>query len=77
MSKKFIGVLCIILGSALLSLNLYGLKLLQLIDKTSGLGYWSSHWYYLKEAPVCLSFLITISIIIAGLLIIISDKFDK
>ena len=71
MNKHFFGSLCVLLGSVLLSLNLYGLKLIQMIDKSAGQDWWSSPAYYLKSAPISLSFAITIGIIITGLLIII------
>ena len=62
-------------GTLVLSLELYGLKLIQIIDKSTGTSFWPHAWLYLKEAPIPIAVMITVCIIIAGVVMMFTkDK---
>lgn len=61
--KKNIALLGIILGGFLFSFELYLLKILQFLDKTTG-SWFENILEYTKSFPVNLSFLLTIFIIL-------------
>lgn len=52
-----------ILGSAVLSMELFGLRLLQMLEKTTG-SWYSSVWAYAQEPIILLSLGITVCIIL-------------
>ena len=69
MNKRFLGAILILTGLCKLSLEIYGLKFLQIFDKIEGMQ--CDPWnYLLYESPVIVSFLITLCILIAGLVLI-------
>ncbi|WMI81086.1 hypothetical protein [Anaerotignum sp. MB30-C6] len=70
MNRKFLGAIFILTGVCKLSLEIYGLKVLQLLDKAGRTGSWSNPWRYFYESPVAISFLITVIILIVGLFLI-------
>lgn len=70
-NRKYLGAIFILVGLCKLSFEIYGLKVLQLLDKASQTSYWSSAWRYFGESLVVVSFLITLCILIAGLVLII------
>lgn len=74
MNKKFLGSIFILVGLCKLSLEIYGLKALQLMDKASRTEFWSSPWSYFSESTVVVSFLITLVILITGLILIVPKE---
>lgn len=75
MNNKALGKLYILFGTLALALELYGLKLLHLIDKSARSSYWTEAWSYAQEAPVTIAMMITVGIIIAGVaLLFVKDK---
>jgi uncharacterized membrane protein YqhA len=76
MEKSSIGRFAIVIGSLFLSLQLYGLIILQLLDKQS--GSWQNAFDYARETPVMLSLLITIAVILYGIVLVIgTEKIKK
>ncbi len=74
MNRKFLGAIVILVGVCKLSLEIYGLKVLQLLDKASRTIFWDSPWRYFSESPVVVSFLITLVILITGLVFIVQKE---
>ncbi|MDI9496070.1 MAG: hypothetical protein QM227_07365 [Bacillota bacterium] len=66
MNKSFIGRLAIIFGSLVLSLQLYGLKIIQALDKQKG-SWKTNPMDYAGEAPMSIALVITIVVIIYGI----------
>jgi hypothetical protein len=54
MNKSFIGRLAIIFGSLVLSLQLYGLKIIQALDKQKG-SWKTNPMDYAGEAPMSIA----------------------
>ncbi len=77
MEKSSIGRFTVIIGSLFLSLQLYGLKMVQLFDKQSG-SWHRNTFEYVSETPVLLALLITIAVIIYGIgLVTGTEKIKK
>ncbi|WP_312059092.1 hypothetical protein [Anaerotignum sp.] len=74
MNKKFLGSIFILVGLCKLSLEIYGLKALQLMDKASRTEFCTSPWSYFSESTVVVSFLITLVILITGLILIVPKE---
>lgn len=77
MKKVELGSIAVIFGGLLLSLELYGLKFILLMERISGVAWRESPLDYLQEPNVILAILITIGIIIYGVALIIIDKLSK
>lgn len=79
MNKKgYIGWLAIIINLVLLSLELYGLKIIQYIDMQMHSSFYTNPIYYIYELPILLSFIITIILAVLGCILIIkSQKYKK
>ena len=77
MGRRFLGGIFILTGLCKLSLEIYGLKVLQLMDKASPTGFWDSPWHYFSESPILVSFFITIVILLAGLVLIFHIEDEK
>lgn len=77
MKKSFIGSLAIIFGSLVLSLQLYGLKIIQVLDMQK--GSWKTHAIdYAREAPMSVAIVITIVVIIYGIFQVVNiDRIKK
>ena len=77
MNKSFIGSLAIIFGSLVLSLQLYGLKIIQVLDMQK--GSWKTYALdYARETPMSLAIVITIVVIIYGIVQIVNfDRIKK
>lgn len=72
--KKYIGYLIISISSITLSLELFLLKLVQILEfKTMGKSY-SNILDYIFETPISISFIILILIFILGVFLIKNDK---
>ena len=70
MNKSLVGSLAIILGSLVLSLQLYGLKIIQVFEMQK--GSWKTYAIdYAREPPILLAIWITIAIIIYGIILVI------
>jgi nitric oxide reductase large subunit len=78
MNRTSRGSLAIIMGSLVLSLELYGLKIIQ-----QGLEIQKGSWktnamHYAKEMPMSLAIWITIAVIIYGIILIVGpERIDK
>jgi divalent metal cation (Fe/Co/Zn/Cd) transporter len=77
MNKSLVGSLAIILGSLLLSLQLYGLKIIQGLDMQK--GSWKSQAIdYASDIPISLAIWITIAVIIYGIVLVVgTDRIRK
>ncbi len=76
MNKLSLGSLAIILGGLVLSLQLYGLKIIQGLEMQK--GSWRTHAIdYTTEAPIKLSLWITVAVIAYGIVLIIMAQKDK
>ena len=77
MHKRLIGNLAIILGSLVLSLQLYGLKIIQGIEMQKG-GWKTFAIEYARESPISFAILITVAVIIYGIILVIDfDRLGK
>lgn len=74
MNRRFLGSIFILVGLCKLSLEIYGLRVLQLLDKASRTTSWSNPWRYFSGSPVVVSFLITLVILITGLVLIVPKE---
>lgn len=74
MKKASFGKLAIILGGLLLSLQMYGLKFIQLFEVQTG-EWLTDATDYARETPILISLFITLLVIIYGIILII--KYDK
>ncbi|HQO71765.1 MAG TPA: hypothetical protein PK516_02255 [Sedimentibacter sp.] len=71
MNKSFIGRLAIIFGCLVLSLQLYGLKIIQVLEMQKGL--WKTNAIdYAGEAPMSIAIAITIVVIIYGIVQVVN-----
>ena len=71
MNKTFVGSLAIIFGSLVLSLQLYGLKIIQVLDMQTG-SYYTYTIDYARETPMSLAIVITIAVIIYGIVQVVN-----
>jgi hypothetical protein len=70
MNKSFLGSLAIIFGSLVLSLQLYGLKIIQGLEMRK--GSWKTHAIdYVSETPISFAICITIAVIIYGIVMVV------
>jgi len=68
MSRVSLGSFAVIVGSLVLSLELYGLKIIQGLEIQK--GSWKSNAIdYAKEMPISLAIWITIAVIIYGIIL--------
>lgn len=77
MNKSLVGSLAIILGSLLLSLQLYGLKIIQGLDMQK--SSWKSQAIdYASDIPISFAIWITIAVIIYGIVLVVgTDRIKK
>lgn len=74
MNRRFLGSIFILVGLCKLSLEIYGLKVLQLLDKASRTSSHTNPWRYFSGSPVVVPFLITLVILITGLVLIVPKE---
>lgn len=74
MKKSDWGIAAIISGGIILSLELYFLKFVHLLQRKSGFTWKESPLLYLEEPNIQLAVFITSSIIILGIVLIVWDK---
>ncbi len=72
--KKYIGYLIITISSICLSLELFLLKLIQIIEFNATGKSYSNILDYIFEFPISISFIILILIIVLGLFLVKNDK---
>jgi hypothetical protein len=75
MNRKFLGYIFILVGFCQLSLQLFGLIILQFLDKIKDLN--KNPWDYFSEPFITFSFLITVGIVITGLVFISPNDWWK
>ncbi len=77
MNRSLTGSLAIIFGSLVLSLQLYGLRIIQGLDMQK--GSWKTHAIdYAKEAPISIAICITVAVIIYGIILVVgADNLRK
>lgn len=74
MNKSVLGSLAIILGGLILSLEIYGLKMVQGIEMQT--GSWKTYAIdYATERPMSLALCITLAIIAYGIVLVV--RFEK
>lgn len=71
--RKMVGAMGIILGTLVLSLEIYGLRLIQSIEMAHG-EWWDSAWSYAGEAPCTIALVLTAIVIIVSLTIFLSER---
>lgn len=77
MNKSFVGSLAIILGSLVLSMELYGLKIIQGLEKQRG-SWRTDAIDYASETPIAIAICLTIAVIIYGFVLVVgTDKIRK
>lgn len=76
MNKSTIGKLAIILGALVLSLQVYGLKLIQGIEANNGSSY-ANAIDYATKSPTLEALCITVGIIIYGIVLIVKSEKEK
>ena len=64
MKKRSIALICIVLGSLFLSIELFLLKVVQLLDRSATGSWHENAMLYAIEFPCNIAFAITISVII-------------
>lgn len=74
MKKEFMGYLTVIISVILLSLELYGLNFAKYMDMNINGSCYTNAIDYIHETPFSLSFLVTISLIIFGFVLIVKSK---
>jgi hypothetical protein len=68
-NKSFLGCLAIIIGGLVLSLELYGLKIVQGLEMQK--GEWHTHAIdYAADTPISLALGITIAVIVYGIVLV-------
>lgn len=75
MNRKFLGWIFILVGFCQLSLQLFGLIILQFLDKLKNFN--QNPWDYFSEPFITFSFLITVGILITGLAFISPNDWLK
>lgn len=71
--QKIIGLIGILSGALLLSLELYMLKFIQLLEKTTG-SWYDDVWRYAIQYPSNIALLIPVCIIIFSLIVFLTAK---
>lgn len=74
MKKAEIGIIAVIFGGLILSLEFYCLKIIQLMEMKSGLPWRNLSIDYIKEKTIAIAMLITLVIILYGVYLIINSK---
>ena len=74
MKKEFMGYLTVIISGILLSLELYGLNFAKYVDMNINGSYYTNAIDYVHETQFLLAFLVTISLIIFGFILIVKSK---
>jgi len=64
--RRNTGAIGMILSVLFLSLEIYGLKVLQALEKTSG-AWWTSAWRYACEAPCAVALVLTSAVLLFSL----------
>ena len=77
MKKGVVGYLAVIISGILLSLELYGLNFAKYIDMAINGCCYTNAMDYIHEIPFLLSFLVTISLIIFGFILIVKSKKEQ
>ena len=77
MKKGVVGYLAVIISGILLSLELYGLNFAKYIDMAINGSCYTNAMDYINEIPFLLSFLVTISLIIFGFILIVKSKKEQ
>ena len=77
MKKGVVGYLAVIISGILLSLELYGLNFAKYIDMAIIGSCYTNAMDYIHEIPFLLSFLVTISLIIFGFILIVKSKKEQ
>ncbi len=72
--KSFVGIIAIIFGGILLSLELYCLKFIQLFESMVFGSCYTNACEYIKTVPILLALIITITIIVFGITLINKSK---
>lgn len=72
MNRLSLGSLAIILGCLVLSMELFGLKIIQGLDKVKG-SWHTDPFSYAEEVPVALALWITVAIIINGCWMVLAE----
>lgn len=73
MYYKCIGILGMLLTTLAFALELYGLKVIQVIDKSSG-SFFSDPFQYFSEPCVKIAFIITIIIMVCSIVVYLYGK---
>ena len=63
--KRLIGSLGVLFGTLVLSLQLYGLKWIQSLEKMHG-EWWYDVWMYATEPPCAIALLLTVAVLIVS-----------
>ena len=71
--KKNIGTIGIMVGFLILSLEMFGLQLLQYMEK-AGHTYYTNVWYYASEPPCVIALILTIGVIIFSIVTFFGDE---
>ncbi|NDO46327.1 hypothetical protein [Clostridium sp. MD294] len=74
MYYKYIGIAGILLTAMLFSLELYGLQLIQVIDKSSGTDFRPDPFGYFSEPCIRIAFIITIIVMICNIMLYLYGK---
>lgn len=69
MKYKCIGILGILFGMVVFSLELYGLKVIQALERVSGSCYVNPFRYISEEPCVVIAFIITVCVVISSIVI--------
>lgn len=69
MKYKCIGILGILFGMFVLSLELYGLKIIQALERISGSCYMNSFMYISEEPCIVIAFIINVCVVISSVVI--------
>lgn len=74
MKNNKLGIVFIVIGIGLISLQTYGLTILQYLESISGHAYKLNVFEYIKESNVVISYVFDIIILIIGVYCMIKDK---
>lgn len=75
MKQKAVGLTGIIFGMLFLSLELYMLKIIQLLEKAAG-NWYDNVWKYASQCPANIAITITVCVIIFSAVIFVTAKKD-
>jgi hypothetical protein len=73
MKNKMVALIGIIFGGLFLSFELYLLKIVQFIDKSTG-SWFEDIWEYAKMPPCSIALLITVAVIAFSFYIFLTSK---